>query len=242
MKQRTPLTYILLLICSTLALLLAGCGGTASSAPSAQQLLKNAQSAIQKVTAYHFNYTSQNIGTTGSLPIQSADGDVVVPDKLKANATVLFNGEPLQTQLIAIGENEYVYVLTSWQPTTGLFDPRTLSDPHSGVAALIGQLQQPGTPSDSSVNGTPCWSINGKLDASALAAFTGGGAPAGSTVNVTTCVGKSDNLPYLIAIKGVAATGDTAQTIRTFKLSKFNEKVTITAPPLPATPTATATP
>ena len=242
MKQRIPLKYMLPILCSTLALFLASCGGTASSAPSAPQLLKSAQSAIQKVTAYHFNYDSQNIGTTGSLPIQKADGDVVVPDKLKANATVLFNGQPLTTQLVAIGDNEYVFVLTNWQATTGLFDPRTLSDPHTGVAALIGQLQHPSTPSDSSVNGTPCWSITGKLDASALAAFTGGGAPAGSTVDVTTCVGKNDNLPYLITIKGVAATGDSAQTVRTFKLSKFNENVTITAPQLPMNPTPTTTP
>lgn len=231
------------MLCGTLALLLllAGCGGNTQAAPSAQQLIKSAQAAILKVTSFHFNLTAQNIGTTSQLPIQSADGDIVVPDKLQANATVLFNGQPFATQLIAIGSDEYVYVLTSWQKTTELLDPRKLSDAQTGVAALLGLLQNPSTPSDSTSGGTPCWSINGKLDASTLGAFTGGGAPAGSVVDVTVCLGKSDNLPYLIVLKGIAAQGDTAQTVRTFKLSKFNEQVTITAPPV-ISATSTTTP
>lgn len=240
-QKRLSLQGFIPLLCGILVilLLLAGCGGTASSAPSAQQLIKSAQTAIQKVSAYHFNLTAQHIGVSSPLPIQSADGDIVVPDKLKASATVLLNGQPFQTQVIAIGNNEYVYVLTSWQQTSDLLDPRKLSDPQTGVASLLGQLKNPSTPTDSTSNGTPCWSIDGKLDAGALTAFTGGGAPAGTTDDVTTCIGKSDNLPYLIVIKGIAAQGDTAQTTRTFKLSKFNEKVTITAPQVSATATAT---
>ena len=236
-QKRFSLHCFIPLYCGMLALLLAGCGGSAASAPSAQKIIKDAQTAIQKVNSYHFNLTSQNIGATSPLPIQNADGDIVLPDKLKANATVLLAGQPFQTQLIAIGSNEYVYVLTSWQKTSELLDPRKLSDPQTGVASLLGQLQNPSTPTDSTGNGTPCWSITGKLAASALAAFTGGGAPAGAIDDVTTCIGKSDNLPYLIVIKGVAAQGDTAKTTRTFKLSKFNEQMTITAPQITGTPT-----
>jgi lipoprotein LprA len=237
-KQQSPLTrspYILGGLLA-LALLLIGCGGSTSTAPSAQSLIKNAQAAIGKVTAYHFNLKAQNIGTGGSLPIQSADGDIVVPDKLQANANVVFGGATVQAQLIAIGSNQYINVLGGWQQASGLLDPRVLSDPQTGVAAILGHLQNPSTPSDSSSNGTPCWSISGKLDASYLAGITGGGAPAGTMDDVTTCIGKSDNLPYLIVIKGIAAKGDTAQTTRTFTLSKFNESVTINAPKTSSTP------
>ena len=80
------------------------------------------------------------------------------------------------------------------------------------------------------MDGTPCWSINGTLDAKYLAAITGGGAPSGTMDAVNTCIGKSDNLPYLIKINGVAAQGDSSKTVRNFKLSKFNESLTITAP------------
>ncbi len=204
--------------------------------PSAQQLIKSAQAAIQKVTSYHFNLQVAHPSTSGALPIQSADGDILVPDKLKANATVVFNGSTIQTQIIAIGNDEYINVLGQWQKTTGLLDPRTLSDPQTGVSAILGKIQNPTTPTDSSSNGTSCWNINGQIAATAMDGITGGGAPQGTIDDITTCIGKSDNLPYLIVIKGISAQGDTAQTTRTFKLSKFNEQITIAAPALGTAP------
>lgn len=240
LSKRYPLVQSLASLCGTLALvlLLVGCGGNNTPTPSAQQLIKNAQAAIQKVTAYHFNLKATNLGANSALPVQSADGDIIVPDKLQANANVLFSGSVIQAQLITIGDDEYlnIAILGGWQKTSNLLDPRKLSDPQTGVAAMLGHLQNPSTPSDSSSGNTPCWSISGKLDASYLASITGGGAPAGTMDDVTVCIGKSDNLPYVIVIKGVAAEGDTVQTSRTFTLSKFNEQITITAPSLTPTP------
>jgi LppX_LprAFG lipoprotein len=213
-------------------LLLAACGGDNSNTPDAHQLISKAQAAIQKVTAYHFNLAVDNPGTGGTLPIKTADGDIVVPDKLKANATAVLLGSVVQVQIISIGAKQYITnpLTGEWVSTSGLLDPRTLSDPQQGVSAILGHIQNPTTPKDDNVNGTPCWSINGQLDPSYLAAMTGGGAPAGTMDTITTCIGKSDNLPYLIRISGIAAAGDSSKTIRTFKLSKFGETLTITAP------------
>jgi hypothetical protein len=209
-----------------LVLLMAACGGGSSSTPSAQSIIQKAQAAIRKVTAYHFNLQSQNVGTTGKLPITAADGDIKVPDRLKGTVTIQGNA----VQVVAIGNKQYINLFGGWQTTTGLIDPRTLSDPQSGVAAILGHIQDPGQPTDSSVNGTPCWHIDGKLDPAYLAGITGGGAPSGTMDNVSTCIGKSDSLPYQIVINGQAAQGDTAQTRRTITLSKFNENITINPP------------
>ncbi len=218
-----------------LLLLLAACSGGSTSSnksttPNAHQIIAKAQAAIQKVTSYHFNLKAVNIGANATLPISSADGDIQVPDKLKANATALFAGNNVQVVLIAIGGKQYINVLGIWQTTTGLIDPRTLSDPQTGVAAILGHIQNPSAPTDSSVGGRSCWLIKGKLDPSYLAGITGGGAPAGQLDDVSACIGKSDNLPYQIVITGVATTGDTAKTVRTFTLSKFGEQLTIQAP------------
>lgn len=239
-RNRSPLTNFLTGLCGmlTLALLVMACGGDTSNAPSAQQLIKDSQAAIQKVSSYHFNLKTDNLGATSSLPVQSADGDLVSPDKLQANATVLFSGSTLQTQLIAIGDDEYVNLLGAWTKTTEILDPRKITDPETGIAGILGHIQNPGTPSDSNSGGTSCWSVSGKLDAQYLAAFTGGGAPSGTMDDITVCIGKTDKLPYLIVIKGIAATGDTAQTTRTFKFSKFNEQITINPPPISNTPTS----
>lgn len=209
-------------------LLLTACGG--SSAPDVHQLIKDAQAAIQKVTAYHFNLKAQNIGTNATLPITAADGDIKVPDRLKALATALVAGSSVQVQLIAIGNKQYINLFGAWQTTTGLIDPRTLSDPQKGVASILGHIQNPSDPTDSNVNGQSCWSINGKLDPSYLAGITGGGAPKGTMDDVTTCIGKTDKLPYQIVIKGVATQGDSQNTTRTFTLSKFNEQIDIQSP------------
>ncbi len=226
-----PLGTICLLGLLAIVLTLTACGGT--NTPTAQQVIANAQAAIRKVTSYHFNLVVDHPGTSGILTITSADGDILVPDKLKANANVLALGSVAKVQIIAIGATEYITdpITEKWQTIPSLFDPRPLSDPQMGVASILGHIQNPSAPTDSNVDGTSCWSISGVLGSQYLAGIaTGGPAPAGSKAAVTTCIGKADTLPYLIRLSGVAAEGDSATTVRTFKLSKFGESLTITAP------------
>ncbi len=220
------------LVVAVLAMALTACGGT--NTPTARQLIADAQAAIRKVTSYHFNLVVDHPGTGGLLTITSADGDILVPDKLQATANTLLLGNPAKVQVIAIGSKDYATdpITGKWQAAPGqIIDPRTLSDPQKGVAAILGHIQNPSTPADSSVDGRACWSIDGKLDPQYLSGITANSpAPAGSMVAVTTCIGKADNLPYLIRVSGVAAAGDMSSTVRTFKFSKFGETLTITAP------------
>jgi hypothetical protein len=113
-------------------LLLTACGGGGSSSSTldVHKLIKDSQTAIQQVKSYHFNLVVQNPGTGGTLPIQSADGDILVPDKLHANAKALVAGSDVPVEIIAIGSQQYVNLLGVWQSTSQLLDPRTLSDPH----------------------------------------------------------------------------------------------------------------
>jgi hypothetical protein len=223
----------LISIFTLLLVLLAACGGE-NTTPNAKDLLSKSQTEMQKVTSYHFNLVAENPGNGGMIgAIKSADGDLVVPDKLKADATLLILGNNVvQTKLIAIGEKQYYTdpFTQKWTTTSDMLDPRALTNSDTGVAALIGHIEDPSTPVADKVDGTECWSIKGKLDAKYLAGITNGGQPAGNKIDVTTCIGKSDNLPYLIRVNGKAVQGDVDKTVRTFKLSKFNEKIEITAP------------
>src|SRR5437588_12669558 len=101
-----PLPAILALL--ALVLTLAACGGSSNNVPDAHQLITQAQAAIQKVKSYHFNLAVDNPGTGGVLTIKTADGDVVVPDKLTANANVLVLGNVVQVQIITIANQQYV--------------------------------------------------------------------------------------------------------------------------------------
>lgn len=229
-QNRSPLTIIMVFS----FVWLAACGGSSGTPtiPSAADLLKSARQAILKVSSYHFNLNAQNPGSGGLLTITSADGDIMVPDKLKANAKALVFSNTVEVQLVAIGAKQYVTdpITGKWNETNGLLDPRTLADPQNGVSAIISHIQNPSTPVGSSVDGTPCWSIDGKLDPKYLSGITGVSGSNGKLVAITTCIGKADNLPYLIRINGVAVQGDTDKTTRTFKISKYNEQITIVAP------------
>ncbi|GAC1652018.1 MAG: hypothetical protein NVS4B12_23200 [Ktedonobacteraceae bacterium] len=232
MQRYTARSLFFLPLFMLLPLFFTACGGDTASTPTAQQLIKNAQAALQKVNSYHFNLVAENAGAGGFLVVKSADGDTVVPDKLQADADAVVLGSVVKVKIISIADKQYVTdpISGKWQLTTGLLDPRTLSDSKTGIVAILGLIEKPSTPTDSNVDGKPCWNISGKLNAKDIQGITGGGTPANVKDDVTTCIGKSDNLPYQIRITGMAIQGDTNKTVRTFKLSKFNESITIAAP------------
>ena len=82
-----------------LLLVLAACGGNSTSIPDAHQLISKAQTAIKAVTSYHFKLLTDHPGASATLTIVQAEGDIVVPDKLKANATALVLGSNARYRL-----------------------------------------------------------------------------------------------------------------------------------------------
>ena len=216
-----------------------GCGSSNStnkpSQPTAQQLIRQAQDAIQQVKSYHFNLTATHLGEPKAYPtflITTAEGDIQVPDKLQAKPNALALGFAI-SKIIAISNQQYYttsFTPGTWTQTTNLLDPRRITNSRTGVAGILGRIEHPTPPVNSNVGGTSCWNINGNLDARYLSVITAQATQPGIILTTTTCIGKSDNLPYLFRMQGVAIQGDTAQTVRTFVLSRFNEPLSITEP------------
>ncbi len=238
--SRVPACVALLLAC--VLLLLAGCSApwqhhptsALGAHPTAQQLLTALQQNFRTVSSFHVVMRVQNSGKAASSQIQirNADGDVLMPDKIKAQATVVLSGQPVTVNLVSIGKTQFITdpITGQWRVVKGFFDPRSLTNPDTGIVSLVGKLQHVTGPADDSINGVSCWRVNGQLDAKYIAFFTGGGVPAGTMLQTSVCIGKSDTLPYEVDVTGVAASGDTLQTDRAFLLSKFNESVNIKAP------------
>jgi LppX_LprAFG lipoprotein len=239
--------FCALLLCVASALLLAGCSlpwqhsnTTAQAAigpkPTTQQLLTALQKNFRTVSSFHVVMQVDNAGTppSGSIQIRSANGDVIMPDKVSASANIILSGQAVAVKLISIGSHQYVTdpITGQWRPITGVLDPRTLTNPNTGLISLVGKVQNLSQPGDDSVNGTPCWRVSGQLDAKYLAFLTGGGVPAGTMLQTSVCIGKADGLPYEVKVVGMAAKGDTSNTTYSFELSNYNENVSITAPQL----------
>src|SRR5438477_1470026 len=202
--------------------------------PTAQQLLTALQKNFRGVSAFHVVMKVDNPGsvTAQQVQIRSANGDVVMPDKVKGQATVILSGQSVTVNLISVGDNQFITdpITGQWRVIKGVLDPRTLTNPDTGIISLVGKLQNVSQPTSDVVNNVPCWRINGQLDAKNLAFFTGGGVPAGTMLQTTACIGKGDSLPYQLGVTGLAAIGDTAQTARVFNISNYNETITIAAP------------
>jgi hypothetical protein len=204
--------------------------------PTTQQLLANLQKNFRTVKTFHVLMQVQNAGTVQSdqIQIRSANGDVLMPDKVKAQATVILSGQSVTINLISMGSNQYITdpITGQWRQVQGVLDPRTLTNPDTGIISLIGKVHNVSQPVSDTINTVPCWRIQGQLAAQDLAFFTGGGMPAGTQLQTSACIGKGDNLPYLVTVTGQASPTDTAQTARSFLLSNYNQKVTINAPQL----------
>ncbi|GCE04592.1 LppX_LprAFG lipoprotein [Dictyobacter aurantiacus] len=213
-----------------------GITGSTSPPPATNTLINRSQHAIQQVKSYHFQLTTEHPGssTDDSMLVTKAEGDIVLPDKLQAKADGTVNNTAIQVQILAVGDREYYTdpVTGAWKRTNDLLDPRTLSDPQTGVPAMLGNLQHPGHASASSVDDRTCWYLGGKLSTLYLAAIIGGDTPPTGDVTTNVCIGQSDYLPYQIQVQGVVLQGDTPQTLRLFTLSQFDESVTIQEPKL----------
>ncbi|GHO88373.1 LppX_LprAFG lipoprotein [Dictyobacter formicarum] len=240
-KQGRPLFPPFLVSGTLLVLMLlveAACGttGGTSSPPATNTLISRAQHAIQQVKSYHFHLSTEHPGSGAgdSMLVTKADGDIVLPEKLQAQADGVVNNTAIQVHILAVGDREYYTdpITGNWKRTNDLLDPRTLADAHTGVPAMLGNLQHPGHASASSVDDHACWYLSGRLSTRYLAAITGGNTPPNGNVTTNICVGQSDYLPYQIQIQGVVIQGDTPQTLRLFTLSQFDEAVTIQEPKL----------
>ncbi len=223
------------------ALLVVGCTppwqhstAALASKPTAQQLIVAVEKNYKTVTSFHVMLQVTNPGTASSSQVQirSANGDVVMPDKVKAQATVVLSGQAVSVNLVSIGDTQYITdpITGQWRVIKGLLDPRTLTNPNTGIISLLNKVQKITQPTDDTVGGTPCWRVSGLLDAKYLAFFTGGGVPAGTMLQTSACVGKADALLYQVKVTGQAAPNDTPDTTYLFNISKYNENITITAP------------
>jgi hypothetical protein len=216
--------------------------GTSTPPPSAATLLARAASAFDQMTSFHFALTAQHLGDSDPLPVTQATGDVQRPDKLTATATVTTAIGPVQVKLIIIGQQEWIT-----NPLTGLFQPTTgyagllaIFNAQQGVGAALTQLQQPSTSQSSSAAAGDCWKIKGTLPASAVAAAVNGATAGNSSVATTVCVGQKDNELYSVTLAGQVSQTDTADTVRVFTLTQFNQPVTIAAPSVTPSLTPTA--
>jgi hypothetical protein len=229
-RARSPQSFVA--AAAAAVALLAGataCGGGGASAAS---IISRSAAATGRQTSFHVLVTVEHTAPSATgMTLTLIDGDVVVPNRVRARVGGTFRGVPLKSQLVVIGKVYYLKDPFSgaWQRVSVATNPAAFFDPAKGVLAVIEGATGGSRAGSEKVDGVACDRLEARVRASALTPLLGN-PPSAKAVPVELWIGKSDSLLRRIRLSGRVSPSDSAQAVRTIELSQFGRRVTIVAP------------
>jgi lipoprotein LprG len=208
----------------------AACGGHAGPSPAA--LVAESVTATQKVKSFHFTIDVEGVPRTSSgLQLTSAEGDAIVPDRLRAQVSGNFSGIPLTTDLVSVAGKLWIKnpLSGSWMSVDVGTTPAFLLDPKKGVLGVMQAVTGLRRDGSEDVGGVAAYRVTGRAAAAKvgpLVAVTSGTG----TVEVTMWLGKDDKILRRVRVAGPVASGEPADASRVVEVSRFGESVQIEAP------------
>jgi hypothetical protein len=213
--------------------LVTGCGGgTKTQQLSVAQIVAKTTANTAQVKSFHFVLKVEHPGpSTSGLSLAYANGDVVVPDKLKADIAGTLSGVSLKSALVINGPSAFIKDPFSgkWQRVDVKTSPVAFFDPAKGVLAVIKSSIRVRLAGSATVGGVDCYSLEGKVPARALTAILGN-APSDRLADVELLVGKDDLVLRRIRLTSPIAASEPASIARQVDISKLDEKISIEAP------------
>ena len=196
------------------------------------RILEASVAAVEDVDSFHFTLEHENGSTPMPLNLElvSAEGDVAVPDRLKAEIRAKAASLNVRLDVIGIGEDTWVTNPFSrrWERLPGAA-LRDIANPAALVEALVASLQDVRIDGRSEVDGVSTYHLKGSLDSGMLAEALPIAEP-GHTASVDLYVAEDDSLPRRARIAGRLSNADTENIVRLVDFSRYNEPVTIEAP------------
>jgi len=220
--------------------LVAACGGggekaapTPANLPSADEILPKVVERVGALKSFHFRLEHEN-GLTPipfDLKLRTAEGDVQVPDRMKAELETDVAGALLRVEGVGIGDEGWMTNPFShdWQSLPKGTTISAILDPAAGIHAVAGSLQDVRVAGVEKVGGDNTYLLEGQVDSAVLKAAAPI-AEAGLTVNVKIWVGVDDYNIRQVRLEGPFAPGEPENIVRILSLSKFDEPVSIEPP------------
>ena len=210
----------------------AACGGGSAQKQSATDIVTSAASATQAEKHFHFVFDEKNGPTsTSGVHLVFAEGDIAVPDKVKADVSGTFQGVPLRTRLVVSGGKYYItHPFTGkWREVTIGLNPVAFFDPAKGVLAVIKTASQLELVGSEKVGGADTYHLRGKTTVGSITPLLGN--PQGTRlVDVELWVDKKTDLLARLRLSGPVEKGDPADAVRTIEASRYGVAVPIVAP------------
>jgi hypothetical protein len=213
------------------ALAASACGG-GDGAPTAESVVSASVAATGGLQTFHFvlDIEHQPASTTG-IQLSAAEGDVVVPDRLQADASGTLAGTPLSTQLVVVADRTWIKnPLTGlWQEVDVKTSPIPFFDPARGVLAVMKGATDLAIDGEEQVGGADTYRVAGSVTATDISPLLGN-PPSDTKVKAIFWIGKDDSILRRVRAEGPIAAGEPANVSREIDVSRFGEPVTIEAP------------
>jgi hypothetical protein len=215
-----------------------GCGGSKKTEPtgplpSADEVLSKASQAFSTLETFHFRLEHENGASpipTG-LKLETADGNVVVPDRMYAKLEAKAGTQPVRVEVIGVGQEGWITnpFTRKWQPLPSGTTIDDIFDPTKGVEAVISALENAQVTAEEKVDGVVTYRIEGTVPSEALEAAAPIAEP-GFTVRITAWIGKDDSLMRRVYLTGPIAPDEADNIIRKLTISEFGADIEITPP------------
>lgn len=214
----------------------------APAAVSAQQtqdpaaLLAKAAKSMSGVSSFHFALDNGSGPTPliEGIDLASAEGDVIVPNKIQAELTADFHGLSLTVKVIGIGSDVWITnpMGGGTQKLSGNMGlVLSVLNPYDILSSAAKTIEQPKIEGTEKVNGVETTKVSGKFNV--VTAATG-------TPVVTTTEGMpaptitlwvdAQGLVHRLQVRGQILPTDPTDATRTFNITNFNKPVTIEPP------------
>jgi len=208
----------------------AACGGGSKVPPA--RLVAESASATEQIRSFHFTIDIEGVPRTSSgLQLEAAEGDAVVPDRLRAQVSGNFAGIPITTGLVSVGGKLWIKnpLSGAWTRVDVGTTPAFLLDPKKGVLGVMRAVEGLRDDGSEDVGGVATDRLRGHATAAKVAPLVAV-SPGSSTVAVTLWIGKKDKILRRIRVDGAVAPGEPADAVRVVEVSQFGESVRIELP------------
>lgn len=210
-------------------------GAGTPARPDPAVLLEQSAARMEQVKSFHFVLEHEK----GASPIvlgllmNRAEGDVLRPDRLRADVDASFSGVKLKLQLVSIGDTAKItnpFNPAQWQDLPTGTKINDVFDPAAGTTAALRSVKNPQITGEEQIGGVKVWKVEGDVDAAAVSALVTI-AESGYTARGTAWIGQQSHEVYRIRLDGALGSQDTPGVIRRLELSRYDENIAITPPP-----------
>jgi LppX_LprAFG lipoprotein len=228
-----PRLLALVLAAGALASLAGACaGGNGNGGVAPDDLVRESVEATGAVESFHFAFDSEGVPASRTgLQLLGAEGDAIVPDRVRADVSGTFSGVPLTTQLVAIGEKVWLKdpLEGRWRTVDVGTTPSFLLDPSKGVLDVVRGVEELSDEGSEDVADVKALKVQGTVDAADVAPLFSV-SPGAGTAEATLWIGEEDKTLRQLEVVGAVAANEPEDARRIVTLSRMDEPVTIEAP------------